>query len=189
MIDTLWKYIQRLKPKSNLVELPSVRSTEIELPQNLEEYFLGYHGNSLEWLTCEPMDGILESLYYCGYMPNIRCTYTENGSNFQIGRIEEISLFSGGIVVIRHFALDEDLTQSNIGIMFFKSILRFFKKHNALSVEFHEDHSSKINHYRRFFEKLGVEEIKNRVWKIDLYEKNDIPKSVIDFQNSLVRDL
>lgn len=94
-------------------------------------------------------------------------------------------MYSAGVVRIKHFALNAKLTRSGVGEIFFNAILLFFKSKNAVIIEFHENHSSKIDHYRRFFEKLGVKEIREGVWQVELYKNNDVPKQVLLFHDEL----
>lgn len=94
-------------------------------------------------------------------------------------------MHSGGVVRIKHFALNTSLTRAKIGEEFFYAILQFFKSMNAVTIEFHENHSSKIDHYRRFFEKVGVKEISDRVWQVELYNNNEIPDHVLAFHEEL----
>ncbi|CAH7202569.1 hypothetical protein VCHA37P200_40287 [Vibrio chagasii] len=90
----------------------------------------------------------------------------------------------GGVVQIKHFALNPDLTKAGVGKVFFNAIVDFFKSKNAISIEFRENHSSKIEHYRIFFEKMGLEETESRVWIVNLYDCDDIPESVLSFHRN-----
>lgn len=152
-------------------------------------YFWGYFDKELEWSTTyglAPMEGLPDTHGYSMF-PDIRCQYKEYKYSQKIGSIEGVSMYSYGIVRIRHFALNSELTRNKIGEIFFNSILEFFKSKNAITIEFHENHSSKIEHYRRFFEKLGVTETKDRVWRVELYKENDIPEHVLAYHESLQR--
>ena len=151
--------------------------------------YFGYFDQPLEWSTqygLANMEGLPDTHGY-STLPDIRCEYKVYKYLLRIGNIEGISMYSGGIVRIRHFALNSELTRTQIGKIFFNSILEFFKSKNAITVEFHESHSSKIEHYRRFFRKLGITEIKDRVWRVELYKENDIPKNVLSYHEKLRR--
>lgn len=166
-------------------EKPSIEQLIDEWLKDPLASFHGYFDNPLDWSTCygvAPMEGLPDTHGY-SCMPDIRCEYKE----LLIGNVEGISMYSGGTVRIKHFALNPDLTRKYIGEKFFSSILEFIKSKNAVSVEFHENHSSKIEHYRRFFEKQGIAEIKDGIWKVNLYMESDIPKHVLDFHEGLKR--
>ncbi|MDU0353833.1 hypothetical protein RS130_07745 [Paraglaciecola aquimarina] len=96
-------------------------------------------------------------------------------------------MHSGGVVQINHFALKTNLTRCKIGITFFKAILCFLKSKSAISVEFHENHSSKIERYRRFFKKLEIKESAAGVWRVELYDNDHIPNNVLSFHEELKR--
>jgi hypothetical protein len=156
---------------------------------NPEAHFFGYYQQPLVWDTVygvAPLEGLPDTHGY-STLPDIKCSYSRGQSNIKIGWVEGISMHSGGVVTVRHFALASELSRFRIGVIFFEALIRFFKKNNALTIEFHESHTSKINHYRRFFEKISVAEISDCVWKVDLYEHEEIPIQVVQFQTSLMR--
>lgn len=66
-------------------------------------------------------------------------------------------MYAGGTVKVNHFALNKALTGLGVGTTFFGALVRFFKSNNAVSIEFHENHTSRIDDYRKFFKKLAVE--------------------------------
>ncbi|WP_076414938.1 hypothetical protein [Shewanella sp. UCD-KL12] len=161
-----------------------------EWSKNPEKHFYGENEKPLIWSTTHGFAPGLnreESRYGLSSFPNLKNVFVGPENDLTIGNVEGICMYGGGIVKIRHFALRDQLTEKNIGILFFEAILLFFKEHNATVIEFHESHSTKIEHYRRFFEKQGIEEIENRVWRVDLYKGTEIPESVLKFQHSLLR--
>ncbi|GGP69531.1 MULTISPECIES: hypothetical protein [Shewanella] len=152
-----------------------------------EAYFFGYYGAKLEWTTgygIAPLEGLPDTHGYSSF-PDIRCQYKEYKYSLKIGNVEGISMHSGGTVRIRHFALNADLTKNKLGEKFLNSIIEFFKSKNAVIIEFHESHSSKIAHYRKFFKRLGIPEVKGRIWQVELYSGNNIPKNVLSFHEKL----
>ncbi|WP_321323644.1 hypothetical protein [Thiomicrorhabdus sp.] len=181
--------IEKIKFNRKYGNGPSVEQFINEWLKAPQEFFFGYFEQPLEWSTCyglAPMEGLPDTHGY-SKIPDIRCEYREYKYSLKIGYIEGISMYSGGTVRIKHFALNSELTQNNIGKKFLNSILEFFKSKNAVVVEFHENHSSKIEHYRKFFEKLGIEEIKDRVWRVELYKESEIPKEVLSYHEKLQR--
>lgn len=150
-------------------------------------HFYGSYQQSLIWHTVyglAPMQGLPDTHGY-SMLPNIRCFFLAGKCLESIGWIEDISMHSGGVVRIKHFALAVKFTRSGIGVIFFNAMITFFREINAVSIEFHESHTSKKDHYRRFFEKNEIKEVSDGVWKIELYKNNDIPSHVIDFQSAL----
>lgn len=108
------------------------------------------------------------------FMSDIVCRFPNKKFGLKIGNLERISLNKNGVIIVRHFALDSDLTRKGLGIKFFSSIVEFFelKKEETvvtpIAIEFHEDHPKKLAHYRNFFAKNGVEEVRAGVWRIEL---------------------
>lgn len=152
-----------------------------------ESFFIGQHNQPLEWHTCyglAQLECLPESHGY-SLMPNIKCEVARKSDQLVIGWIEGISMYAGGTVKIKHFALNTELTNRGIGVIFFGSIVRFFKRNKAITIEFHENHGSKIAHYRSFFSKLGIPEIRNKVWQMDLYKYTKIPLAVTNYQGTL----
>lgn len=185
----LFNFIEKIKFYRKYGKNPTPEQFVNEWTKAPHDYFFGYFGQPIEWKTCyglAPMEGLPDTHGY-SIMPDIRCQYKEYKYSLMIGNIEGISMYSGGTVRIKHFALDSDLTNHGIGEIFFKSILDFLKSKSAVTVEFHETHSSKIEHYRRFFEKHGIKEVKNRVWRVELYKQNEIPDHVLAFHEKLRR--
>jgi len=130
-----------------------------------EKYFFGYYDQALEWKVHPNSSDYSESSF-----PNISSRFDEQGYRLTFGWIEGISM-RNGTVRINHFALDDRLTRRKLGLVFFNAILNFFKSKNAVIIEFHEIHSTNIEHYRRFFEKTGVDEAERGVWRVSLHGK------------------
>ncbi|MDR7088596.1 hypothetical protein [Cellvibrio fibrivorans] len=170
-------------------KIPSIDELIVAWSRNPDGHFFGYYQQQLVWHTVyglAPMEGLSDSHGY-SMLPNIRCSYSDGKYGMNIGWIEDISMHSGGMVRIRHFALAVKFTRYGIGKIFLNAMMNFFKSINAVSIEFHETHASKIDHYRRFFEKNEVKEVRCGVWMIDLYENNDTPSHVLEFQSKLKR--
>ena len=182
--------IEKIKFIKKFGRNPSAEQFIQEWTKTPEEYFFGYHGKALDWSTSYSSDFVSEHPGSHGFssFPDIRCEYKACEYSLLIGNIERISMHSGGVVCIKHFALNPKLTKSKIGEVFFNAIKTFFKNKNAVVLEFHEDHSSKIEHYRRFFEKLGIKEVENRVWRLDLYNNKEVPKHVLEFHELLKQE-
>ena len=148
--------------------------------------FHGYFAQKLKWKTiygdlCMDYDDH-------GYssMPDIRCQFPHRDFGLTIGWIEGISMVNGGVVLVRHFALATHLTHSGLGSHLLDGMIEQFKQMNAIAIEFHESHSNKLGSYRRFFDKNNIPEIKNGVWRMDLYPTG-IPDKVREYQHSLKR--
>jgi GNAT superfamily N-acetyltransferase len=179
--------VEKIKFNKKYGRRPTIEQFIQEWSTEPEKHFFGYFDQELEWSTTYSTDfehGLPSSHCY-SFFPDIRCQFKAFGYRLLIGNIEIISMHSVGVVCIKHFALDPDLTRHHLGKTFFNAILRFFKSKNAVVIEFHENHSSKIEYYRRFFEKLGIEEVKDRVWRVNLYDDQKIPEHVLAFHNSL----
>lgn len=149
--------IKKIKFKKKYGKKPTDRQFINEWSKSPEKHFCGYFDQKLEWSTLyglAPFESLPDTHGYSRF-PDIRCEYKEYKYSLKIGYIEGISMYSAGVVRIKHFALNAKLTRSGVGEIFFNAILLFFKSKNAVIIEFHENHSSKIDHYRRFFEKLG----------------------------------
>lgn len=175
--------------KPSLKKIPSVTELITAWSNKADPHFVGYFNQPLAWNTVyglAPMEGLSDSHGY-SMLPDIRCTYSDGEHRITIGWIEGISMHSGGTVTIRHFALSTRLTRLEIGKIFFEKMIQFFRSMNAVSLVFEETHTSKINHYRVFFKKLGVTEIERGVWKIDLYKSCDIPDHVRAFQATSIK--
>lgn len=175
--------------KSSLKRIPSATELIMAWSKRADPHFLGYFQQPLAWNTVyglAPMEGLPDSHGY-SMLPNIRCTYSDGKYGITIGWIEGIAMHSGGTVTIRHFALSTKLTRLGIGIIFFEKMIQFFRRMNAVSLVFKETHTSRIDHYRVFFKKLGITEIERGVWKIDLYNSGDIPDNVRAFQATLIK--
>jgi hypothetical protein len=182
--------IEKIKFIKKFGRNPSAEQFIQEWSRTPEKYFFGYHDKKLKWSTFYSSDFFSEHPMSHGlsFFPDIRCQYKACEYSLLIGNIERISMHSGGIVCIKHFALDPALTKRKIGGVFFNAILTFFKDKNAVVLEFHEDHSSKIEHYRRFFEKIGIEEVKSGVWRLELYNNEEVPEHVLDFHELLKQE-
>lgn len=179
--------IEKIKFNRKYGKNPTVEQFIEEWSKSPETHFHGYFDKKLEWSTCyglAPLEGLPDTHGY-STLPDIRCQYNEYKYSLQIGNIEGISMYSGGVVRIKHFALNTSLTRAKIGEKFFHAMLQFFKSKNAVVVELHENHSSKTDHYRNFFEKVGVKEIADRVWRVELYNNNEIPDHVLAFHEEL----
>lgn len=152
--------------------------------------FRGHFDQPITWNTCyglAPFKGLPDTHGYSN-MPDLRVASSINNVELEIGSVERIRMHSGGIVTIKHFALDPELTRKGHGRTLLKSIIELLKSHHATSIEFHESHSKKIEHYRAFFAKQGIAECIKGVWVIDLYPEREIPQSVVDFQSSLLKE-
>lgn len=184
------KYLSKIIPQL-FEKKPTVEAFLASWKKYPDSHFFSQTDTALEWVTGYGL-GIMEGLpdtHGFSKMPNIICNYSENNYSLDIGWIERISMLSGGTVRIKHFALNKGLTGRGYGIAFIESLICFFKKHNATSIEFHENHSTKIQHYRQLFKKMGVSEIRSGVWRIDLYPDEEIPHSVKAFQDSLTKKI
>ncbi|MGO0110818.1 hypothetical protein [Pseudomonas putida] len=154
-----------------------------------QQYFFNKDGKQLEWTTAYGQ----AALYYLpdthGYstMPDMVCRCSAGGYSIDIGWLEGVIMYGGGIARVKHFALNTGLTRRGLGRSFLESILYFLKAQNATRVEFHESHSTKIQHYRAFFSKMGIAEVTSGVWGVDLYPGSAIPKPVVDYQASLIK--
>nr|WP_163502612.1 hypothetical protein [Halomonas socia] len=153
--------IERIKFNKKYGNNPTVEQFIEEWSRSPETYFYGYFDQELKWSTCyglAQLEGLPDTHGY-SMMPDIRCQYNEYKYSLEIGYIEGISMHSGGVVRIRHFALNTSLTRAEIGERFFYAILQFFKSKNAVTIEFHESHGSKIDHYRRFLRKSALRKL------------------------------
>ncbi len=187
MIAVIENLLRKVKFYLKYGRCPTVKQFIEEWKKDPLRHFLGYYNHKLVWDTVydwAPMVGLPNS-HGLSMLPNIVCRYSEYKYSLIIGYIEEISMYSGGIVSIKHFALHPRLTRNNIGEFFLKSIIEFFKSKNAVVIEFQENHSTKIEHYRIFFKKLGVPEVRYRVWRVELYENKKIPMQVLAYQEKL----
>ena len=72
------------------------------------------------------MEGLPDSHGY-STMSDLNCTYSEGKYSIRIGWIEGISMYSGGTVRIRHFALNVGLTRNGVAATFFQGILCFLE--------------------------------------------------------------
>ena len=182
--------IEKLKFFKKFGRTPTVNQFIEEWAKTPEDYFFGVYDEPLRWNTFYDsiMVGNLPDSHGLSVFPDILCEFKAFEYSLLIGYIQKISMHSGGVVCIKHFALNSQLTSSGIGLIFFNAIKRFFKSQNAIAIEFRENHSTKIEHYRTFFEKLGVAEIEDKVWRIALYQKDNIPKHVLKFQEALLKE-
>lgn len=190
LINMLLNFIKQRNFDRKYGKNPTAEQFIEEWSKAPQEYFFGYFEEQLDWTTYYGL-AALESLPDThGYsaMPNIQCQFRDFKYTLDIGYIEDISMHSGGTVRIKHFALNSELTRRGIGKKFFNSILEFFKSNNAVIIEFHENHSSKIEHYRLFFEKNGIREINKGVWRVNLYSKTEIPNHVLFFHEKLLNE-
>lgn len=155
--------------------------------ENPESYFKGLFNEPLEWNTCyglAPFEGLPDSHGY-SQMPDMKCVIPNHPRPLIIGWVEKISMYSGGTVRIKHFALENEFTNIGLGVKFLGSIIRFFKSHNAIKIEFHETHKTKIEHYKIFFEKYGVKEKSKGVWIVEPYKYTRVPDSVTTFHKNI----
>ncbi|UVK84837.1 hypothetical protein LOY46_09180 [Pseudomonas sichuanensis] len=182
------KILELLKrPFSRLT--PSPASLIEEWSAHHKQYFFGQFGEQLKWTTYygrAPFDNLPDTHGYCA-MPNMVCRCSAKGYSIEIGWVEGVSMYGGGIARVKHFALNPKLTNRELGRPFLESILYFLKAQNATCVEFHESHTKKIEHYRSFFKKMGIPEIANGVWRTELYLDSAIPESVSKFHESLIK--
>ena len=152
-----------------------------------QQYFFGQNGKELDWTTVyglAPFNHLPDTHGY-STMPDMVCRCGARGYSIEIGWVEGVTMYGGGIARVKHFALNTKLTQRGLGRPFLESILYFLKLQNAIRVEFHENHSEKIDHYRAFFKKMGIAEVGKGVWSVDLYPGSLVPKSVSNFHESL----
>ena len=178
----LKKLIEKIRFNQKYGKQPTVEAFLSEWKKSPVSHFYGYFGQELEWSGYSWSGSNNARMHYT--FPDIRCEFTACEYSLEIGNIEGISMQQGGVVQIKHFALNSKLTKAGIGKVFFNAIIDFFKSKNATSIEFHENHPSKIEHYRIFFEKMGLEEVKDRVWVVNLYEIDNIPESVLSFHKN-----
>lgn len=167
---------------------PSVSDIISEWLKHPQSHFENQSNSPFEWSTAHGSSlNDMKDSHGLSTMPDIVCICRKGKYSVTIGWIGGITMYEGGTVIVQHFALTTDLTRKGIGLPFFESILLFLKSHNAIRVEFQENHSSKINDYRTFFTKNGIPEIRNCVWFVDLYSGASVPKHVSEYQNSLVK--
>lgn len=146
--------------------------------------FCGYFGQPIEWNTYY---GLTPDIYCTSSMPDLRVTSSIKGVELDIAYVERIRMHSGGTVTVGHFALAPEFTRKGHGKTLLNGIIELLRAHNAISIEFHESHLSKIEHYRAFFAKQGIAERSEGVWVIELYQEGEIPQAVLDFQSSLIK--
>ncbi|MDA0152225.1 hypothetical protein OH460_07925 [Vibrio sp. Makdt] len=157
---------------------------------NPVECLQGQFDHKMEWDTCyglAPMEGLPDTHGYSMF-PDLKVTIKVRKTEVDIGWVERISMYSGGTVRVRHFALDPRLSGQNYGGILLKSIIDLLKANNAIKIEFHETHITKLEHYRKLFTKYQIEEISKGVWCVNLYEDGKIPQQVQDFQASLLKE-
>lgn len=149
----------------------------------------GQFDKDIEWRTTyglAPMEGLPDTHGY-SQLPDLKITTKVGKTEADIGWIEGISMYSGGTARVKHFALDTTFTGKGYGEVLLKSIIDLLRLNNATSIEFHENHKTKITHYRKFFAKHGIIEHPTGVWKFDLYSQSEVPQQVVDFQTSLLK--
>ncbi len=157
------------------------------------QFFKKQFGGNISWKTgygdMAAMYGYPSS-HGLSYMPDLINSVEIGDSSIDVGWVEGISMHSGGTVVIKHFALNRKLTNRDEGYgdMFYNAMLVFFREHYSVAVEFRENHSSRIEHYRSFFSKKGVPEVSSRVWRVDLYPEQALPERTRQFQQKLEQD-
>lgn len=153
------------------------------------ECIKGQFDAEVKWDTCyglAPMGGLPDSHGY-SQLPDLKIVTTVRKTERTIGWIEGISMHSGGVARVRHFALDAGLSGHGYGSALLKSIIGLLKTNHAIKIEFRETHTSKLDHYRKLFAKNGIEEVSRGVWCINLYEDGKVPKETHDFQVSLMK--
>lgn len=149
----------------------------------------GQFDKPVKWHTCyglAPFEGLPDSHGY-SQLPDLIVTTKVRKTEADIGWIEGISMHSGGVARVRHFALQSGLAGKGYGEILLKSILDLLKANYATKVEFHETHTKKLEHYRKLFAKNNIVEVAKGVWAIDLYPDGDIPEDVLGFQASLLK--
>ncbi|EJC7176237.1 hypothetical protein DC915_RS03120 [Vibrio parahaemolyticus] len=149
----------------------------------------GQFDKPVEWHTCyglAPMEGLPDTHGY-SQLPDLKVTARVRKTEVNLGWIEGISMHSGGIARVRHFALQTVLTEQGYGEVLLNSIIDLLKGNYATKIEFRETHTIKIEHYRKLFAKNDIEEVTKGVWAIDLYPEREIPEDVLDFQASLFK--
>lgn len=138
---------------------PELERNILDWKKKPESHFTGFNEQPLEWgsrvIGNAVMFGLTDS-HGMIFMPNISCDYKVKKERYTLGWVEGISMYGGGIAIVQHFALNEKITGMGLGTALFGAIARFLKSHNAIAIEFRENHSSKIEHYRSFFGKLNV---------------------------------
>jgi GNAT superfamily N-acetyltransferase len=153
-----------------------------------EYFFVGQFDEELKWgnplFDRITLDGASDS-HGLMIFPKMKISATFASNEYTLGWVEELSMVEGGVVRIKHFALRDNLEGQGIGSVFYNAILSYFKKRHATSVEFHENHSTKIDYYRSFFKKQGVKEVREQVWRVDLYPNGKIPLKVRIFQKAI----
>lgn len=149
----------------------------------------GQFDKPVEWHTCyglAPMEGLPDTHGY-STLPDLKVTAKVRKTSVDLGWIEGISMHSGGTARVRHFALQTGITGNGYGEILLSSIIEFLKANNATKIEFRENHTTKLEHYRKLFAKNNIEEVNQGVWAIGLYPKGDIPNDVQAFQASLLK--
>lgn len=145
--------------------------------KNPENYFFASRGQQIKWgnpstsADCFPRGFCL--------MPDCTAYYPHPDYGLKIGYVQKIQMYRG-LVKIGHIGLNIDLTRQElqVGKHFLAGILNLMRSLDATEVQFHEDHSTKIEHYRRFFEKCGIPEHPPGVWTVDLYPDGNVPDDV-----------
>ncbi|WP_409126773.1 hypothetical protein ACKN8R_25720 (plasmid) [Vibrio parahaemolyticus] len=167
---------------------PELERNILDWKNKPESHFTGFNEQPLEWgsrvIGNAVMFGLTDS-HGMIFMPNISCDYKVKKERYTLGWVEGISMYGGGIAIVQHFALNEKITGMGLGTALFGAIARFLKSHNAIAIEFRENHSSKIEHYRSFFGKLNVPEVKRGVWRFELYPYHEVPEKVRMFHETL----
>ncbi|OEE37250.1 hypothetical protein A1QO_03870 [Vibrio genomosp. F10 str. ZF-129] len=160
-----------------------------EWRQSPESHFQGQFNKPLKWShQILGLAGITGDIDTHGtlLMPNISANYHSNeGFDLTFGWIEGIHMVGGGLAIVGHFALQKQISNLGLGVALFGAVARFLKQNNATEIEFRESHPSRIHHYRVFFEKLGIKEIRHGVWYLPLYPYLPPPTSVLEFHEQL----
>lgn len=153
-----------------------------------EQYFVGQTDKKLKWgrqaFGIATLERRSES-HGIMVFPDMKVLVTFDKEDYTLGWVEGISMLEGGIVRIRHFAINEVLEGHGHGIILYNSILKYFKNKNAIYLEFHENHTKKIDRYRKFFDKQEVKKIEKDIWRVDIYPKGHTPIKVRIFQSYL----
>ena len=151
---------------------PSAEELFAKWKKKPERYFVAQRDNKeLKWegpiFGSAPMFGCSDSHGQMEF-PDMRVSVTLGSDDYTLAWVEGISMVEGGIVRISHFALDKKLEGRQLGVVLYNAILSYFKNKNATCIEFHENHTKKVEFYRKFFDKQGVKEINKRVWRVDI---------------------
>lgn len=153
---------------------------------NPEKFFFDSRGRPAK--LGKPLPG--GDMFPRGYclIPDFISRYPHPDFGLKIGYVQNIQMYRG-IVKIGHIGLNIDLTRHElqVGKIFLDGLLVLMRSFGAIQVQFHESHPSRLDHYRRFFEKHCIPETSSGVWSVSLYPDGVTPDWVTQKINDLER--